>query len=292
MHSSAPGSGRRLNELSRKIAFVSGASRGIGRASALALAEAGWDVVLAARRMQESERYDDRGAQTGSLLAVAAEIAALGRRALPVRIDLRDRKTIEDAAERVLREWGPVDLLVNNAVYVAASSNARLLDIPAVDLEETLSANVVSPLRLVQCLLPAMIERGRGIIINLISGGALVDPPAPAGSGGWSFPYAAEKSALHRLTGMLAVEHGRDGILAYSLQPGAVRTETLEKTFGPENVREFARRYGFVPIEVPAATVVWLAESSDAREHAGGVVFAEKVCRNFPLVPGWPKRDD
>ena len=276
-----------LNEA--PIALVTGASRGIGRAAALALAASGWDVAVAARRLRDGEVHGTHGPQSGSLEAVATEIRALGRRALPLRLDLSDAESVRGCADALLAEpgWGRCDLLMNNALLLTGSSNAPILEVAEQDLRRQLDANVAAPFSLVQRLLPGMVERGRGVVVNVISGGALIDPPARVNEGGWSYPYAAEKSALHRLTGVLHVEHHGHGIRAYSLQPGVVATATMEYTWG-EKMSVYEEQYGFVPEAVPAEAVAWLANAPEAEEFAGKAVFAEKLCKRHALVPGWP----
>src|SRR5260370_21412137 len=108
-------------------ALVTGASRGIGKASALALAGAGFDVAVAARTLKEGDGRDeaDTGAGLpipGSLEATATEILALGRRALPVPLDLRDRASLTDTVDTRLSHLGRIRVLVNNAVHTATRS--------------------------------------------------------------------------------------------------------------------------------------------------------------------------
>src|SRR5215212_12185212 len=98
-----------MSSLKGKVAIVTGASRGIGRAIALGLAKAGFDVVVAAKSTESTERLP------GSIFTVAAEVEALGAAALPVRVDVRDADQIEALAARALGRFGRIDLLVNNA---------------------------------------------------------------------------------------------------------------------------------------------------------------------------------
>ena len=111
----------------RSVALVTGASRGIGKATAIALARAGFDVAIGARTVREGEGLDDSGragagSLPGSLETTAAAVEADGRRALPITMDLLDRPSLEAAVGRVLAEWGRVDVLVNNAVHTGPGS--------------------------------------------------------------------------------------------------------------------------------------------------------------------------
>src|ERR1700730_10162892 len=118
------------------VAFVTGASRGIGRCAALALAHAGYDVVITARTVREGDGREGSVALPGSLETTAAEIEAIGRRALPVRMDLLERASVEDAFATAISAWGRVDLLCNNAIYQGRGPMDLLLDL-TLDVAET-----------------------------------------------------------------------------------------------------------------------------------------------------------
>ena len=142
----------------------------------------------------------------------------------------------------MLAHYGQIDLLINNAVYQDRETNAMLLDTDDAALERTLYGNVVAPLRLVRRVLPSMLARGGGQIINVSSGAGKNDPPAPANRGGWGFAYGASKAALARMSGCVNREHGAQGIRAFSVNPGVVATEALTATLGEGG--ELERRYG------------------------------------------------
>jgi NAD(P)-dependent dehydrogenase (short-subunit alcohol dehydrogenase family) len=277
----------------RQIALVTGASRGIGKATAVALAAAGFDVAVTARTVHEGEGVDDSDtgagrAIPGSLDTTAAEVEAHGARALAVRMDLLDRPTLVAGVERVLDEWGRIDVLVNNAVHTGAGSMEHVVDLPVDVLETKLQANVVSQLVLVKAVLTHMLERGSGTIVNMTSAVAITDPPAPAGSGGWGAGYAMSKGAFHRLAGILAVELGERGIRAYNIEPGYVLTERMEinqRALGYEDV------YRGAPPTVPAAVIAWLcAAPPDDPEVAalnGQTLRAQKVALDRRLHRDW-----
>jgi hypothetical protein len=138
----------------RKVAFVTGASRGIGKASAVALARAGFDVVVTARTLREGESD-----APGSLETTAAAVRGAGREALPVFLDLLERDSLAAAVRRALDGWGRIDVLVNNAIYVGPETMQHLLDLTPESVERILRANVVAQLALLQLVLPGMLER-------------------------------------------------------------------------------------------------------------------------------------
>jgi len=252
--------------MSRKVAFVSGASRGIGAESAVTLARAGYDVAITARTLGEGEAYDHVGKVAplpGSLRATAAAVEAEGGRALCLQADILEPATIEQAAQSTLDEFGRIDLLFNNAVYQGAGVQERLLEVTPDQLSNIYQGNVLTPLALVQTFLPKMLEQGEGTIINMLSATAFVDPPAPADQGGWGFAYPASKAALSRMVGTLRAEHGDAGLRFFNIEPGMVVTELMKASGIDEAVLA-----QFKPTRAAsvAAVVTWLAENepSDA----------------------------
>jgi NAD(P)-dependent dehydrogenase (short-subunit alcohol dehydrogenase family) len=166
------------------------------------LARAGFDVACTARTQTEGEtrehsstvRASDLRPLPGSLATTADAIAATGRRALTVPADLLDRAQLEAAVAAVLAEWGHIDLLVNNGRYIGPGHMDRLLDTPIELLDRHLDANVMAPLALIQLVLPQMIERGHGLVLNMTSDVAWTDPPAAAGNGGWDWATRSRRA--------------------------------------------------------------------------------------------------
>jgi len=279
-------------EPTRGVALVTGASRGIGKAIAVHLARAGYDVALGARTLHEGEEREhsstiassNTSPLPGSLAATATLVAAEGRRALPVYLDLLDRTSLGSATTTVLERWGRIDVLVNNGRYVGPGHMDQLLDTPVDLLDRHLEANVMAPVVLAKLVLPSMVDRGSGVIVNLASSSGTMDPPKPAGSGGWGLGYGMSKGALHRIAGMVAVELGDRGILAFNLSPGFVATERIAldmAAFGFDASRG-------APPDVVGAVAAWLVTSPDARSRNGQWIEAQEVCRDLGLLPGWP----
>lgn len=277
--------------MSGKVAFVTGASRGIGRAAALALAKKGYDVVITARTMEEGEQHEhgtdssNVRAISGSLATTAQEIEALGQRALPIRLDLLDTDSIHRAVDQTLEQCGHVDLLLNNGIYQGPGTMNLVLDIDQADIQKLYQGNVFSQLLLVQRCLPQMLERNSGCIINMVSQSGMIDPPAPSGEGGWGFAYSSSKAALIRMVGVLRAEHKGSRVRFHNVEPGFIVTEMMREQ---GMVEEFAANYGGAPPEVPAAVIAWLAsEPERAQEYHGETVFAQRLCRKLNLVPEW-----
>lgn len=274
------------------IALVTGASRGIGKAIATYLASGGFDIAITARTVAEGEqrehsstlRRSDISALPGSLSTTASLIEEAGRRALVVPADLTDRTSMASAAASVLAEWGPVDVLVNNGRYIGPGHMDRFEDTPLTLLDRHLEANVMAPLVLTKLLLPGMVDRGSGVIVNITSGAAYHDPPAPAGRGGWGLGYAISKGALHRIAGVLALELGHKGIRAYNVQPGFIATERMAQDMGSFGFDST----GAAPPDVVGAVVAWLVTDPAAAEPNGRNVEAQEVCRALHLLGAWP----
>jgi NAD(P)-dependent dehydrogenase (short-subunit alcohol dehydrogenase family) len=277
---------------SRPVAFVTGASRGIGAATALALAAKGYDLAIAARTVHEGEQHEHGDAAgdaplPGSLDATAARVRASGARALPLRLDLLEPASIDAAVREAEAQLGPIDALVNNAIVQLPGMMARVLDTPLGALSRVLEGNVVAQLQLVQRVLPGMLRRGRGAIVNLVSASGAMDPPAPTGEGGWGFAYSASKAAFMRLTGVLAVEHQGSGVRFFDVEPGFVLTELMQQS----TLRAgFAEQWGGAPPQVPAAVIAWLLTDPAADAWHGRMVSAQKLCKELGLVEGWPKK--
>jgi NAD(P)-dependent dehydrogenase (short-subunit alcohol dehydrogenase family) len=278
-------------EMEKKIAFITGASRGIGKATAKAMADAGFDVVITARTMKEGEKHEYRVPTSdgkplpGSLEITAEAVRGCGGNVLPLRMDLLDMASIDTAVEKAIAEWGHIDVLINNATFQGKGLNEPFEQQQIEDLERVFCGNVLTPFYLTKKIVLHMIERGGGIIINLTSGAALIDPPAPVWEGTWGFSYSASKAAFHRLAGMLNVELGSKGISAYNLEPGVVTSEAMLALLGDKGLEN---RYGSAPPEVPAAVIRWLATEAEAGDLLGKTIYAQSFCRKKGLVPGWP----
>jgi NAD(P)-dependent dehydrogenase (short-subunit alcohol dehydrogenase family) len=272
----------------RRHALVTGATRGIGRATAIALATAGWDVAVTGRTARRGEGRDDSDtgagrALPGSLEETGEAIRSAGGRALEVVADLHDHDALRSAVERTESEWGGIDLLVNNAVDTAPGSMVPILELHVAQLEAKLAANAVAPFVLIQAVLPGMVRRGSGTIIDVTSHTATADPPGPVGQGGWGVAYAASKAAAHRFAPLLAVELGDRGIRAYNLDPGYVETERQVVNAAALGL---VGHYTGAPPSVPAAAIAWMVDHPESLEN-GQTVRGQKLALVEGLHPDW-----
>jgi NAD(P)-dependent dehydrogenase (short-subunit alcohol dehydrogenase family) len=271
------------------VALVTGASRGIGRACAHALADAGLDIAVTARTLREGTGVDDsdagRGAPVeGSLERTAAEVEQRGARSLAVVADLTDHDSLRRAVATAVDHFGRLDVLVLNAVHTGVGSMLPLRETTPEMFTTKLLANAVAQLVLVQAALPLMLDAGGGRVIGMSSYSATHDPTAPVGKGGWGYAYAASKAAFHRLAGHIAVEFGDRGIVAVNVDPGHVLTERMLANAGRLGLEG---RYSGAPPSAPAATVAWLATSPDAVALNGQTVSGLKLALEKNLHPDW-----
>lgn len=193
------------------VAIVTGASRGIGRAIAVALAAQRFRIVLT---------YRDRDQLANELVGT---IRMEGGDAVAVRADLGDLLEADSLVQTALDAFGQVDVLVNNAGVDLPG--VPLAAVPWKDWERLLQVNLSGPFRLIQTVLPHMRERRRGNIVNISSN---VTQRFPAGLG----PYTATKAGVEALTRILAKEEASYGIRVNAVAPGATRTEMWDKIFG------------------------------------------------------------
>ena len=272
-------------------ALVTGATRGIGRATAVALAASGWDVAVTGRTAHRGEGRDDSDTGAGrslpgSLEETGAAVRAAGTRALEIVADLHDHDALRAAVERVETQWGGVDLLVNNAVDTAPGSMVPIMELHVAQLEAKLAANAVAPFVLIQSVLPGMLARGGGTVIDVTSHTATADPPGPVGQGGWGVAYAASKAAARRYAPLLAVELGDRGIRAYNLDPGYVETE---RQIVNAAALGLVGHYSGAPPSVPAAAIAWMVDHPEALEN-GQTVRGLKLALVEGLHPDWRER--
>jgi citronellol/citronellal dehydrogenase len=212
-------------DFARRVAIVTGASRGIGKALAVGLAEHGAAVVCAARTVVEAP-----GGLPGTIRATADVITEAGGRALPVRCDVGVESDLEQLVARTVDEFGRVDVLVNNAM---APTRGSFDETTAEMWDESMAANVRSLFRLAKLVVPHMAAQGGGSIVNISSGGAdhAATPFMPRGF----LTYVVAKAAMERFTTGLGPELVDRGITVNALRPGAVKTELAERELGPDH---------------------------------------------------------
>jgi NAD(P)-dependent dehydrogenase (short-subunit alcohol dehydrogenase family) len=231
--------------LTGKVSVVTGGNRGIGRALATALAEAGSDVALLVR-------------DPGGAAPVVTELTGHGVRAVAVRADVTDPAEVDAAVPRIVDALGQVDVLVNNA---GDCVHRPALEVTRAEWRQVMDVNVDGVWHCAQAFGRHMVERGSGAIVNIGSmSGAIVNRPQ------WQPAYNASKAAVHHLTRSLAAEWAPLGVRVNALAPGYTKTE-----MAPVDEPRFRRhwiedapmgRYG-MPAELGPA-VVFLASAASS----------------------------
>jgi NAD(P)-dependent dehydrogenase (short-subunit alcohol dehydrogenase family) len=227
-----------MTRTSQPTALITGASKGLGRALARALAERGWRLVIDARN---SSALSSAAADLPTAVAIRGDVADLGHRA-----------ALLAAVERL----GRLDLLVNNASTLGPSPLPALDDYPLDALRGVYETNVLAPLALVQLLLPALRASG-GTVLNVSSDAAVEAYP------GWG-GYGSAKAALDRLSAVLGAEE--PGIRVYAVDPGDMRTEMHQAAFPGEDIGDRPE---------PDTVVPALLRLLDARPASGRYRAAE-----------------
>ncbi len=208
--------------LSGRVALVTGASRGIGKAIALALAEAGADVAV---------HYRSRGAEAQ---AVAAAIGALGRHSIVIDADVSNGDAVVRLMRGVEEALGPVDVLVNNA---GIALRRGLEELTEADFDETLAVNLKSAFLCSQAVLPGMRARRWGRIVNISSGAA-------RGAGLVGVHYNASKAGMEGLTRGYAARLAKDGITVNAVAPSLIETDMTSASSVVETARIPVGRLG------------------------------------------------
>ncbi|MBW1931089.1 MAG: 3-oxoacyl-ACP reductase FabG [Deltaproteobacteria bacterium] len=244
-------------DLSNKVAVVTGAGRGLGKEMAMALADVGADIVLAARSVKEIEK-------------VAEEIRGLGRKALAVPTDVSKLDEVEKMATATLDEFGKVDILVNNAGTLI---ERNFLDYTEDEWENIFSTNMTSMFYCTRALGRHMVEQKSGKIINMCSVNAVKPRPK-------CVLYDSTKGGILTFTKALAREWAKYNINVNAIAPGYFLTPLVKSLMERDGIEEETIARNFVPLrrlarpEEIGPLVVFLA-SSASDFMTGTVVFIE-----------------
>jgi 3-hydroxybutyrate dehydrogenase len=229
-------------KLKDRMALVTGASRGIGRAIALAFAQEGADVAITGR-------------DTQLLKSLQTEIEAMGRRCSAAAVDLAERDGVDKIWEQCRKDFGHIDILVNNAGIGSSANPKPIIDFDDEFWELTLYVNLTAPYLLCKKVLPGMVERRYGRIINIASINSRVGALHGAA-------YVASKHGLLGLTRTLALEVAKEGITANAICPGPVRTLINDKRIAYD-----AQRLGKTVADIEAEATL-LGRRLEAEEIA------------------------
>ena len=233
--------------LAGRLSIVTGASRGLGQAIALALAEAGSNLVLVSRNQEGLER-------------VAAEVRSYGRRVLTVPADVSRSEQVEEVVRLAVETFDRIDCLVNNAGVSPVYTSAEKITREAWD--EILAVNLTGTFLLCQAVGRQMIRQGRGKIINISSVGGAVGLPRLAA-------YAASKGGINQLTRVLAIDWARHGILVNAVAPAFVETDMTA------GLRQHPGLYEEIRRQIP------LGRFAHPEDVVGAVIFLASDAANY-----------
>ena len=236
-----------MTSLAGRAAIVTGGRRGIGRAIALALAEAGADVVLG-----------DRVVDDGELEAVAAEIKKRGRRSLAIQADITQKADVDSLVQKTLAELGSIDILVNNA---AMNIRAPLLELNEEGWDKVINTDLKGYYLCSQAAGKIMVQQKRGNIINIASTAAMYTAPEMGA-------YCIAKAGVVMLTRILAVELAEHNIRVNAVAPSLVKTKFSQPLWAdPKTLREIESGIPLARLAEPediVGSVLFLASDASA----------------------------
>ncbi len=240
--------------LEGKVAIITGASSGIGAATARLFAREGASVVLAARRQEELDRQ-------------ATEIGAAGGKALAVRTDVADASSVEALVKRAVDTFGRLDIAFNNAGDEGGMK--PLVEYSVEEFERVIATNLTGVFACLKYEIPAMLANGGGAIVNNSSTVGLIAWPGLA-------PYTASKHGIVGLTKTAALDYASQGIRVNAIAPSTVRTEKIAKIMAAnpkadEGIRRAMPLGRPAEMDEVAETVLWLC--SDAASFITGVTL-------------------
>lgn len=237
--------------MKRKIALVTGATSGIGRACALKFAAGGYDVIVTGRRAEELKR-------------IAGEIERAGARALPLVYDVRDREACRAAIENMPEEWRDIDVLINNAGLARGLEPEYEGDFT--DWDEMIDTNIKGLLNMTRYVVPGMVTRNHGHVINI---GSVAGDAAYAGGN----VYCATKAAVKLITDGLRIDLAATRVRVTNVKPGLVETNFSNVRFHGDSERADGVYRGIKPLTgEDIADVAYYAASAPAHVQIAEVL--------------------
>jgi len=253
-----------MAKLEGKVAIVTGASRGIGKAACLGLAREGANIVAAARTENEIPNLP------GTIHKTAEEARALGVKALAVRVDVSDEESVEQMLRKTLDEFGRIDILVNNA---AVAWYPPLWETPAKRWDLVVKVNLRGTFLCTRAVLPTMMEQKSGNILNVSSGAADIGQSSYTG-----LAYCTTKAAIERFTDALAQDVKEYNVAVNAIKPrGAVSTEGMRFNNPDADYSGWDK-----PEDFMVKAIVFLA-CQDAASITGQRFVDEELCRKYNL---------
>jgi NAD(P)-dependent dehydrogenase (short-subunit alcohol dehydrogenase family) len=233
-------------ELRGKSAVVTGSTRGLGEVAAKALAKAGANVAVCGRKEADLKRVTD-------------EIKALGREAEGFHLDVTSRASVHEAVGEILKYFGKIDILVNNA---GVNHRVEVLDYPEDKWDLVIDTNLKGYVLVAQAVVPQMIERGYGKVINMSSIFGGVALPT-------QLAYAASKGGVNQITKVMALEWAKKGVRVNAIAPTYFETELVTQ------IRNDQQRFDFINERTP------MGRWGQPEELEGTVIFLATPASDF-----------
>lgn len=290
-----------------KVALVTGASRGIGKATAVALAERGFDVAITARTLQPGDptaKAPESGVMLpGSLAETSTAIEAVGQRCLSVRLDLLEQETLAPAVDTVFDTWGRLDVVINNAIYVGPGNTDLFTTVDPEHIVKRVWCNLTAQLLITQRALqimsapeseggPSRDDQPRGgpprddqprggVIINLSSMASFGPALKLSEEGASGLIYSTTKAGLNRLSPCLAQEHAGQGIQVLSVDPGVVITERVDAA---GSRLRLVREMGGAPPEPVGKAMAWIADNGMPGHDPTKIIAAQEIAKELGFL--------
>jgi len=266
-----------------KVAMITGASRGIGRAIALDLARHGYDVVPTARSLSESVVSWD-----GTLEETAERVRGYGRAAYPIKMDLTSEDDVRQAVEAALSHFGRIDVLVTNATNIDFAPDgtylSQFVDTSWDALKRHIDVNIVSTLLLLRLVLPVMFEQRSGIVMNVTQNASwlsMPDLPMP-GEGICGMAIPVTRGVTDRIAPALKREVAPHGVTILTFDPGMTLSNAAERY--KDTLMAGYQPAGAHSVLVPARAASYIATCHNPAAFNGEFVIAADVVRAFGLL--------
>jgi NAD(P)-dependent dehydrogenase (short-subunit alcohol dehydrogenase family) len=269
-------------DISGKVALITGASRGIGKQTALALARRGAKIVVTARTTSTG------GTLAGTIGDTVGEVEDLGAEALAVAADLSQQNDLERVVQAAVQRFGGIDILINNAaVTIGHHWDTPVEQMPREDWLYHFAVNLHAPFTLTQLVIPIMEKRGGGRIINVTTGSGEVfrlpeEPPPLESIGDFNMgspAYFASKRALDRFGNVIAPQLAKKNIAVITVMPGFVATEVAVHRVAGTGIGESM----MIDMDVPARMLAYFASCERPHDYAGRIFWAERELKELGI---------